>query len=457
MVEQVVVPFSGEGSGVAELTWGQLSIWQSIEVSGQSRTLTGLIPLPAEVTLDDVVDSLGWLVGRHQALRTRYRLRGDEPPLQECFATGELRVEVVEAGDRAPGPIAEEIRDRFQRTHFDYENDWPVRAAVVTVAGAAAYQVVVYLHLALDAGGLTALIADMFGRDPESGAAPPVVAYPPLEQARRQREPTALRQQAGSLRHFENVLRAVPAQPFGPPRPGVERDHLEIRLRSPATLLAAQLGAARTGGGTSAVLLAAFAVALARAKGGNPVMALVTVSNRFRPGLADSISSISQVTPLLVDVADVTLAEAVGRAARGSLTAYKNGYSDPYAQDRVIDRVNVERGEEVELVCYYNDRRQQERDAPAGDPPTPEQIRAALGESTMDWPDDPEKPRTGLYLYVADDEPGAIDFLLSVDVRFFTRAELEALARDMEAVTVAIALDPAAPTGVRSTAAAAIP
>jgi hypothetical protein len=454
MGERVAIPFAGDGSGVAELTWGQLSIWQSLEVSGQSRTLTGMTPLPADVTVEHVVGVIGWLVGRHQALRTRYRLRGDKPPLQECFASGELTMEVVDAGDRDPLAVAEEILDRYQREHYDYEHEWPLRIAVVTVDGRPVRQVVVYLHLSLDAGGLTALVADMFGRDPVTGIAPPVTSYPPLEQARRQREPSGQRQQAGSLRHFERVLRAVPAQPFGPPRPGVERDHLEVRFRSPATLLAVRTAAARTGMGSSAVLLAAFAIALARAKGGNPVMALVAVSNRFRPGLADSVSSVSQVTPLMVDVADATLEAAVRRAATGSLTAYKNGYSDPYEQDVVVDRVNAERGEEVELVCYYNDRRQQDRE-PEGDPPTAEQILAAQPKSTVDWPDDPEKPRTGVYLYVADDVPDAIDFLMSVDLRYWTKAELEAVVRDMEAIVVATALDPTAPTGVRSPAAAA--
>jgi hypothetical protein len=156
----------------------------------------------------------------------------------------------------------------------------------------------------------------------------------------------------------------------------------------------------------------------------------------------------------MVDVADASLEGAVRRAATGALTAYKNGYSDPYAQDVVVDRVNAERGEEVELVCYYNDRRQRDREGPIVDPPTAAQILAALPESTVDWPDDPEKPRTGLYLYVADDDPDAIDFLMSVDLRYWTRAELEAVVRDMEAIVVATALDPTAPTGVRSSAAA---
>lgn len=448
MGQRVTIPFAGEGSGIAELSWGQLSVWQSIEVSGQSRTLTGMTPLPPGSTLERVVDVLGWLVSRHQSLRTRYRLRGDRPPLQECFASGELPLELVDAGDRDPAEVTAGVLERLQVEPFDYENEWPLRVALVLRDGRPVYQVVVYLHLALDAGGLTALIADMFSRDPVTGDAAPITSYPPLEQARRQAEPSARRTQAGSLRYFEQVLRSVPARPFGPPRPGVERDHLEIVFRSPATRLAADAAAVRIGAGTSPVLLAAFAVAVARAKGGNPVLTLVAVSNRFRPGLSDSISTISQVTPLVVDVADASLAQVVARAVRGALNAYKNGYSDPYAQDVVVDRVNAERGEEVELICYFNDKRQQDRQAGTGEPPTDEQILAAVPLSTVDWPEDPEKPRTGLYVYVDDSTPGAIEFRMSVDVRHWTRAELVDLVHDIEATAVAIALDPDSPSGV---------
>lgn len=449
---RVTIPFAGEGAGIAELTWGQLSIWQSIEVSEQSRTLTGMTPLPAGATVDAVAETIGWIVGRHQALRTRYRLRGDQPPLQECFSRGELSMELVDAADREPATVADEVRDRLQREHFDYENEWPLRVALVTVDGTPVWQVVVYLHLSIDAGGMTALIKDLFSRDPETGTAPPVTGLTPLEQARRQTEPSAQRTQAGSLRHLERVLQAVPARPFGPARPGVARDHLEIRFVSPATLLAAQAAGTRTMAPMASVLLAAFAVAVARIKGTNPVLALVAVSNRFRPGLSDSISTVSQVTPLMVDVADVSLEGAVRRASTGSLSAYKNGYSDPYAQDVVVDRVNAERGEEVELICYYNDRRQRDAATAAVRVPTAAEIRAAVPRSTVDWPDDPEKPRTGLYVYVNDATEDAIDYVMSVDLRLWTRAELLAVVHEIEAVVVETALDPTAPTGVRSAA-----
>lgn len=451
MAERIVVPFSGEGAGTGELSWGQLSIWESIEASGQSRTLSGTVAPPADVTMEHIVRTTGWLVGRHPALRTTYPQREGLPPLQVCHASGELSIEVVDLDGRDPDALADELRDRYQRVPFDYGTEWPLRIGVVRDGDRPVRQVVVYLHLSVDAGGLTALIADLNRLDPATGQAPPPEGLPPLEQSRRQQGPGGRRQQAGTLRHWEHVLRTIPAHPYGPPVPGREPEFLEVRFRSPATLLAARLAAARTGTGTASVLLAAFAVALARAKGCNPVMALVAVSNRFRPGLSESVSSVSFITPLLVDVAGATLAEAVGRASRGALSAYKNGYCDPAALNELEEVVQAERGG-VELGTYFNDRRQEEPFT--GPLPTEDEVRAAVAGSTLDWPVDPERPQTALYLYVAD-APDAVEFLLTVDLRHFTRAELEALVRDFEAVAVRIALEPTADTGVPAPAVAA--
>jgi non-ribosomal peptide synthetase component F len=206
--------------------------------------------------------------------------------------------------------------------------------------------------------------------------------------------------------------------------------------------------AADGGFNTSPVLLASFAVALARRTGRNPVMTLVTVSNRFRPGLAESVSPVSQVTPLMIDVADITVGEAVTRSAQSALAAYKNAYCDPYEQDEVVERVGVERGEEIDLSCYYNDRRQLDR-GPTGETPTAEQIRAAVPAGTAHWEHELEMSKAKVYLYV-DEAPGAIEFLLSVDTRYFSAEETEALAREMETVAVEAALDPTAATGVHS-------
>jgi hypothetical protein len=197
----------------------------------------------------------------------------------------------------------------------------------------------------------------------------------------------------------------------------------------------------------SPVLLASFAVGLARFTGVNPVMAMLMVGNRFRPGLADSVSALIQLSPYMIDVAGTTMGDAVSRAAASAINAYKNAYYDPYEQDEVIERVERERGEELDLSCFYNDRRQQERSHLGEQIPTAEQIRGALAESHISFEPEISMPRRKIYFNV-DDPPGAIEFVMSVDTRYFDRADMAAIVRNIEDAAVQAALEPDAPTRV---------
>lgn len=445
-VTRILVPFQGEGSGVDNMTWGQLGIWQSIQQTGQSRTVDGISTLAAGATIANVADSLAFIMGRHQSLRTRLLFDGAGLPRQSCAASGEAPLEIVDIEDGDPAEVAAAVHDRYRRKHFDYENEWPVRMAAIRNRGVPTHVVAVYLHLTIDAMGLDVLVDDL-ARYRATGEAPPVTAMQPLEQARRQQSPAGQRQCAAGLRHLENTLRTVPASRFGLPRYGSEPGFVMIRYRSPATLLAAQAVAARGAVNTSGVLLAGFAVALARQTGSNPVMAILTVSNRFRPGFSESVSAIAQITPFMIDVGGVSLDGALTRTAQSTLHAYKNAYCDPYQQDDVVARVNRERGEDVDLSCYYNDRRLGGREELPDPPPTADQIRTALRLSEAAWVEDPEMPGSKVYLYVYD-APDAVEFKMSVDTRYFAPSDLESLVRGMEAVTVEMALDPSAPTGV---------
>jgi len=456
MTEHVRVTFHGEGSGVDDLTWGQLGLWQAIAADGISRTMAGVDPLPPGTSVETAAETLRFVMSRHQSLRSRLRFDGGPLPKQVCFTSGETTLEVVDAGDADPAEVADQVRERYQGTNFDYENEWPVRMAVVRKDGELTHAVVVYLHLVIDANGLSALLSDLRHMTPGwERTAPPVTAAPPLEQAQRQRGTAALRQGAASLRHLENVMRTVPISRFGEPLHDGEPTYRMIRFHSPATHLATQVVAARNGINTSPVLLAGFAVALARFNGRTPVMAMLMVSNRFRPGLGDSVSAVAQISPYMIDVADTTLNEAVVRASHSAMNAYKHAYYNPYEQDDVVDAINRERGAEVDFSCFYNDRRQQARESDGGPLPTQEQIREALPLSTHHWEDEIGMPRQKLYLHV-DDPRDAIEFTMSADDRFLSPDDMIALVRGMEAVAVEAALDPLAPTGVTAFATAAV-
>lgn len=360
----ILVPFAGDGSGVGELTWGQLAIWRSMWATGMSLSLGGVQPLPPGVTVDDAVAALVFMMERHQSLRTRLELGPDGSARQSVSASGEVPLEVVDVPDdadpAAAAAIAAAVCDRYLGQNFDYCHEWPIRTAVVRHRGQATHSVAAYSHLAVDAHGLYALMADLLTAGPlaaPNGPPPPVTALQPLEQAQRQRTPAARQQSNASLRYWESILRSIEPRRFTESTDKREPRYWELRYTSPAAHLAALSIAARNRVGTGPVLLAAFAIALARVTGINPVVVQTAISNRFRPGLADSVSPLTQSSLCVLDVADCTFDEVATQAGRASLRAARHAYYDPVACDELIAQVSRERGIPIDVDCHFNDRR----------------------------------------------------------------------------------------------------
>jgi hypothetical protein len=450
MADRILVPFEGEGSGVDELSWGQRVIWSAMRNQGSSLGMGGARPLAEGTTVEDAAAALRFIMTRHQSLRTRLRFEADGRTLQVVASSGSVPLEVIEAGDADPAAVAAAQAARYNETNFDYVNEWPVRMAVITKRGAATHVAEMYCHLAGDGFGMAALRADLAGRDPRTGQAKaPVTAIQPLEQARRQRTPAARRQSDAAMRYTERLLRALPADMFrGPPGDGQPRS-LHAVYQSPAAYLAVRSVAARTRVSTSSVLLAAFAVVLARLTGSNPVVTQVVVSNRFRPGLADTVSPVNQPCLCVIDAAGMTFDEVVTRAWQSAIGAYKHAYYDPDQMDQVVARVARERGGEIDLTCFLNDRRMQGRQERAGEMPVaPKSLRAALRHSTLDRGYLKDGRCDRLFLYI-NDMADAMSYEMWVDVRYMPADGLEAALRGLEAVVVEAALDPAAPTGIR--------
>jgi Condensation domain len=446
---RILVPFQGDGSGVGELTWGQRGLWTAMQQTGSSLALTGVQPLPPGATVEQVAAGLRFVLNRHQSLRTKLRFDGGGGPRQELWSSGEVPLELVDAdGDTDPAAVAEQVRAGYENTVFDYANEWPIRMALVRRAGALTHVVAGYCHLALDAFGMLALVADLATMDRNTGgSAVPVRGIQPLELARRQREPAMLRQGEASLRYLERLLRSIPARRLGKSDDPRQPRYWEIGYHSPAALLAAQVVAARNRVGTGAVLLAAAAAGLVRQTGSDPAVLQVLVSNRFRPGFAESVSPLTQSGVCVVEVGDASFDEVVTRAVRASTRAAKNAYYDPVRSDELIAAIGRERGAAIELSIFFNDRRTQVEQPPSLERlPTAEAIQAALPLSTLRWERRLDRFDHALFIHV-NDVAAAVDLLVCADTHRLAPADLTALVRGMEAVLVEAAAGPAAPAG----------
>lgn len=193
------------------------------------------------------------------------------------------------------------------------------------------------------------------------------------------------------------------------------------------------------------MLLAVFAVAAARSTGADPVVFQPNVGNRFRPGLAGTVSPVMQNGLCAIEVPAATVDDVVALTRRRLLTAYKHAYYDPAGREELIARVSRERGEPVDIRVCVNDRRLKVRDR-TGPPPTLEQVRAAVPRGSFEWQHKQDEFEFyPLYLTI-DDVPDTIQLTVTTDLHHLAPDAVEACVRGMQEVAVAAALDPATRT-----------
>ena len=449
VTRRVSVPFAGEGSGEGPLTWGQHHIWRQIQQQRCSLGVGDTAALPEGTSLEALIAGFSFLFGRHQSLRTRIGSDADGNAVQVLADHGEVPLEIIDVDDDGdPVAIGAALRKRYHDTEFDYTAEWPVRLAAIRHRGAFTHAVALYCHMATDGSGLDAMLADLANLDFGTGrATAPATASQPLEQAAWQRSPAGRRQSRAAIRHWERAVRSIPARRFHESSDYDEPRFRYVYYNSPATHLAAQMIAARTGTNTSPVLLASFAAALARLTGYNPVAVQLIAGNRFRPGMTDYVGTISQQGICVIDLAGVTFDKAVERARRSSMSAYQAAYFDPAELDELLARVSRERGEEVDVDCVFNDRRPEAQRLVADKLPTSEQVRSALPLTTIRWAQQLERAGERFYFHV-NDRPDTVDVWMCIDGRCLSRADTDALLRGFESTAVEAALDPQSVTGI---------
>jgi hypothetical protein len=434
MTDHFLVAFDGGDSGTADLTWGQQDTFAAMRRENHSFSIGFWLPLADGTTVSDVADDLRFLMCRHQALRTRLAFADDGRPQQVVAQSGEVPLEIVDAGAADPARVAEDVYQRYAAHVFDETREWPIRWAVVISGGVATHMVPMISHLVVDGASFGLMLAELAARDRVSGsAAAPVAGLPPLELARWQGTADGRRKSEAALRHWERLLLTIPARRFGS-----SPDRSQLRFRQ--LDLAARLIAARTGTSTSTVLLAASAVTIAQVTGISPAVVQIVVNNRFRREMTSTISQLTLTAPCVIDVAAASFDEVVSRAWQRVIGLYKLSYYDPVRREELIARISQERGEQIDLSCTFNDRRAMNaQQQPDGDLPAPEEVGAALERSKLTWGFQKAFPNAHLFMNV-NNVPDTIDYEIFADTHHLCPADMEALLRGQEAVLVQAAL-----------------
>jgi hypothetical protein len=452
MADRIIVAFrADDDGGVDELSWGQHSIWSSMTAADSSLPVGDAVAVPPGVTVESSVAVLRYVMSRHQSLRTRVTVDPDGVVRQRVATSGVVSMEIAHADDTDPAAVARDILDRYYEVPFDYANEWPIRMAAVCVGARVTHIVTVYCHIALDVHGLDALVKDLASMDPATGLPTgPVAGLSPLEQVRAQRLPAARRHSDAAVRYAERLLRDIPARRYNESADPRTPRWYQIAYDSPAAYLAGRAVAARNSVHTTPVLLAAFAVAFSEVTRIHPAVTQLVVNNRFRPGLALAVAPISEACLGVIEVEDSTFDQVVGRAWQASTRAGKHSYYDPHQMDEMLARVSRERGEDIDIDCYFNDRRRAHLTTPQqGRPPTADELAAAKARGAVRWDGPMELYDHTLFFHI-NDVPDTFDLLMCADTHRLSPAEMEAMMRRIEDVLVNAALDPNAPVSVGS-------
>ena len=434
--ERMPVDFTGDGAGVGELSWGQREIWTTMSRQRTWMPLGGRSPIAPGGTLADVADEVRYFMRRFQTMRTRLRFDGDRA-YQEVFGHGEIGLDIFDADSAACGSegmtaeeLADEVEAHYRHVPLDFAVEWPARFAVVRTDKVPTYLISLVGHMAMDSFGARVMLGDVATRPTT-----PVAGMQPLEQARWQCSPAGQRVDELAQRYWERTIRAIPPRPY-PSIPGRSPRFWIGEFRSSALHGAACAIASRTKSDTSSVLMALYAIGIARMSGADPVIVRPIVDNRFRPGLADVVCPATQGGICLLEVAGRTVDEAVEAARRAGLSAYKYAYFDPERLGALIDRITGEQDPDFGLGCYFNDRRLENRAAPTGPQATAQELRDARSSSTFRWKYMRDNPIEVLFLHV-DDDPAGILLTIETDSNCFSPEDVQALVRGMEETAVA--------------------
>ncbi|WP_250405115.1 condensation domain-containing protein [Streptomyces cellostaticus] len=283
---------------VAPLTFGQLSLWRSIqELTAERLSVANLQrswALPEGCSSADLESAMSLLVKRHEALRTRFRRSGPRGIEQEVWAAEPVRLKIVEAGDDAERTAAKVARGLTEQP-FDLAAEFLWRAVAVGRNGEPLYLCLSIHHMAADRVSLGLLYDDLCtllagGSFDGAAATPRAVAETQASEAWAPRR-------AAAVEHWRKALEAAP-----PPLPpaGPNAAMFSGSFRSTTALDATRTCADRLGVSMHSVLLAVLCDTLAEQTGENQLLIGMMAGNRNDAASRTLVASQNQLVPYLV-------------------------------------------------------------------------------------------------------------------------------------------------------------
>ncbi len=436
----VPVKFSGTRSGSGPVTLGQRNVllWatdQTIFGAVQCQTLN----VAPGRSLDDVTKATGWLISRHESLRTLFAAGASGEWIQQVTASGELLVEVHEADGRLD--VTEALVKQRLNAPFALDREWPVRAAVITSGGAPARVLLALTHMAADFASLR-IIARDFRRlmSNSTSQAPEPPALHPLDQAKLEMSPMARSRAEDAVRYWEATLRGTPQCMLAVPRhPPANSGSRMATLRSRAAALALGRIANRTHASQSVVILAAVATLLGLRTVNDRCQITALCANRFARASRDYVGTIAQDALIAADLTAETFDGIIQATRTAALNAYYHSQYDAGSLWQMIDRVSEDRGTDFHRDCVLNDltgAAAQVQAGQAGSLPEKGDAVNAMRDTRLVWADTDPRPLL-FYFEVFGLTQHDVSLSLWADQSRFPAAEVEAFLFAVERLLVA--------------------
>ncbi|WP_260615668.1 condensation domain-containing protein [Microbispora sp. KK1-11] len=345
------------------LLWGQRLHWQVYRITPPgSRWRNNALfhwAIPDGATLLDVRESVSSLIGRHQALRTRYGIDADGRAVQTVEQNGIPDLRILDIEGRAdPVAAAQEFVAGLHRMDFDLEAGPPVRVGLVVQGEIPRWLAFVVHHIVTDwLGAVTLRTEFRDGLDEEwrkkasvsQAAQPRSVAGQEASEAGRRTHRSALLYWQNITREFPDTTLPVPAVPPVEFRPG------EVVLKSEAAARAVVELSRRYGAPEAAVVLGLYAMLLAAYTGNDRLAIRMFVANRFRRELLGLLGCLYQTMPVLLDApAGCPLEEVFARARAAITLGYRYGSYDQDEIAELVVREQFHRGVNLSTMPAFN-------------------------------------------------------------------------------------------------------
>ncbi|WP_067460885.1 non-ribosomal peptide synthetase [Actinomadura macra] len=348
---QAIAP--ADRSGRLPLSFGQQQMWflNRLDPDGTEYLVPMVLRLRGQLDVAAFARAWNTVVGRHEVLRTRYAMAGDEP-VQVIDPAADREVPLT---DLASVPEDERwgrafaLAEREAATGFDLEHEWPARVRLVRLAGDDHLLVMAFHHIACDAWS-TGLLADELSAAYRAFAAGLQPSLEPLpvqyaDFAAWERDRMSGQTLERHLGYWRDRLAGL--NPLEPP---TDRPRSAVRDRAGALVtfdFPAGLAegvrdmAARHGVTPFVVLLTGFQLLLARYTGTTDVAVGTAVSGRERPELQRLIGyGINSLVLRARWDGDPTFAELLAHGRTMTLDAFDH-QDVPFA--RLVDELQPDR------------------------------------------------------------------------------------------------------------------